>query len=120
MGRARRRHLAGAGRVVRRRDRRLDAGRGGRRSMTTATSPPPLTLHHDDGVPDCPYVGLVPFDEKEAAFFFGRDREIEMIVANITAARLTLLFAPSGVGKSSVLRAGVLPRLRLLGDDDFD
>ncbi len=88
--------------------------------MTTATSPPLLRLSSDDRVPDCPYVGLVPFDEKEAAFFFGRDREAEMIVANLTAARLTLLFAPSGVGKSSVLRAGVLPRLRLLADDDID
>lgn len=88
--------------------------------MTTATSPPLLKLSSDDRVPDCPYVGLVPFDEKEAAFFFGRDREAEMIVANLTAARLTLLFAPSGVGKSSVLRAGVVPRLRQLADDDFD
>jgi WD40 repeat protein len=88
--------------------------------MTTAMSPPPLQLHRGDRAPECPYVGLVPFDEHEAAFFFGRDREAEMIVANLTAARLTLLYAPSGVGKSSVLRAGVLPRLRRLGDDDLD
>ncbi len=88
--------------------------------MTTATSPPLRTVRRDDGVPDCPYVGLEPFKEDESAFFFGRDREAEMIVANLTAARLTLLYAPSGVGKSSVLRAGVLPRLRQLADDDVD
>jgi WD40 repeat protein len=73
-----------------------------------------------EGVPECPYVGLVPFGEQEASFFFGREREAETIVANLVAARLTLLYAPSGVGKSSVLLAGVLPRLRQLVADDVD
>jgi hypothetical protein len=71
-------------------------------------------------VPECPYVGLVPFDEKDAAYFFGRERESDLIVANLTASRLTLLYAPSGVGKSSVLRAGVLPRLHHIDDDSYD
>ena len=63
-----------------------------------------------------PYKGLAPFEDSEldAAFFFGRDREQEIITANLTAARLTLLYGSSGVGKSSVLRAGVVRRLRAL------
>ncbi|MFL5937239.1 MAG: hypothetical protein ACJ76U_10410 [Gaiellaceae bacterium] len=61
-----------------------------------------------------PYKGLAAFEDSEAdaTFFFGRDREQEIIAANITAARLTLLYGASGVGKSSILRAGVARRLR--------
>ena len=89
--------------------------------MTTATVPPPRSQDAPGrNAPECPYVGLVPFDEKDAAYFFGRERESEVIVANITASRLTLLYAPSGVGKSSVLRAGVLPRLHNVDEDPDD
>ena len=59
-----------------------------------------------------PYVGLTPYSEDDGAFFFGRGRETELIIANLFASRLTLLYGPSGVGKSSVLRAGVVRRLR--------
>jgi hypothetical protein len=88
--------------------------------MTTSTRPPRSRFPVDGPAPTCPYVGLVPFDENDTAYFFGRDRESEVIVANLTAARLTLLYAPSGVGKSSVLRAGVVPRLRELAEEDDD
>jgi WD40 repeat protein len=89
--------------------------------VTTATgSPVPTQEAPGRAVPECPYVGLVPFDEKDAAYFFGRQRESDLIVANLTASRLTLLYAPSGVGKSSVLRAGVLPRLHHIDDDSYD
>jgi len=63
-----------------------------------------------------PYQGLEPFDERDEAFFFGRDRETRLITANLFASRLTLLYGASGVGKSSVLRAGLLPKLRLRKD----
>ncbi len=59
----------------------------------------------------CPYVGLVPYTEEDAKFFFGRERETRQVVANLFASRLTLLYGASGVGKSSVLRAGVLHEL---------
>jgi predicted acylesterase/phospholipase RssA len=59
-----------------------------------------------------PYRGLEPYDEAEADFFFGRDDERTLIVANLRSARLTLLYGPSGVGKSSLLRAGVAHHLR--------
>lgn len=65
----------------------------------------------------CPYVGLVPFKEADFAYFFGRASEANLIAANLAASRLTVLYAPSGAGKSSVLRAGVLPRLRELAED---
>ncbi|MGH3774784.1 MAG: hypothetical protein ACRDRR_03455 [Pseudonocardiaceae bacterium] len=70
-------------------------------------------------MPECPYVGLVPFNENDAAYFFGRERDTDLIVANLTASRLTLLYAPSGVGKTSVLRAGVLPALHHIDDDSY-
>jgi WD40 repeat protein len=68
---------------------------------------PPLGLRS-------PYVGLVPFGEKDAPFFFGRSREQRVVMANLRAARLTVMFGASGVGKSSVLLAGVIPKLRQL------
>ena len=60
---------------------------------------------------DCPYKGLMPYTEEDEAFFFGREDEREIITANLMASRLTLLYGPSGVGKSSVLRAGVVHHL---------
>jgi WD40 repeat protein len=59
-----------------------------------------------------PYKGLIPYSEDDYAFFFGREREQQVITANLLASRMTLLYGPSGVGKSSVLRAGVVHRLR--------
>jgi WD40 repeat protein len=61
-----------------------------------------------------PYVGLVPYTEADAEWFFGRDREVRLIIANLRAARLTLLYGASGAGKSSTLLAGVLPKLHAL------
>ncbi len=49
--------------------------------------------------------------QEDAAFFFGRDSERRLIRANMMSARLTLLYGASGVGKSSVLLAGVAPDL---------
>jgi WD40 repeat protein len=66
------------------------------------------------GLPETPYVGLVPYGEDDAPFFFGRERERKIVTANIRAARLTLLYGPSGVGKTSLLHAGVVSSLRQL------
>jgi WD40 repeat protein len=64
-----------------------------------------------------PWKGLAPYDDSslDAQLFFGRDREVEVACANLTASRLTVLFGASGVGKSSLLRAGVVRRLREQG-----
>ena len=59
-----------------------------------------------------PYKGLTFFTETDAPIFFGRDSERRIIAANLLAARLTLVYGESGVGKSSLLRAGVVHDLR--------
>ena len=67
--------------------------------------------------PDSPYKGLAAFADSEidALLFFGRGREREASVANLLASKVTILYGPSGVGKSSLLRAGVAQELRRLG-----
>lgn len=63
-------------------------------------------------IPAAPYKGLVPYTDDDAALFFGRDAERSIIVANLRSSRFTLLYGPSGVGKSSVVGAGVVHSLR--------
>jgi WD40 repeat protein len=63
-------------------------------------------------LPATPYVGLVPYGEEDAPFFFGRDEEERIIAGNLRASRLTILYGPSGVGKTSLLQAGVIRGLR--------
>jgi WD40 repeat protein len=65
-----------------------------------------------------PYVGLGHFTEAYADRFFGRDTECSLIIGNLRAARLTLLYAESGVGKSSALRAGVVAQLHAFAERD--
>jgi DNA-binding SARP family transcriptional activator len=60
-----------------------------------------------------PYKGLRPFSELDAADFFGRDALLERLLGAIRdGARLVALVGPSGSGKSSVVAAGLVPRLR--------
>jgi WD40 repeat protein len=58
-----------------------------------------------------PFKGLNPFTEQDADYFFGREGETRVIADNLLATRLTLLYGASGVGKSSLLAAGVMQRL---------
>ena len=62
-----------------------------------------------------PWKGLNYYLEEDQALFFGRDREIQEFVKFIDRDVLTILFATSGIGKTSLLRAGVLPLLRSSG-----
>jgi WD40 repeat protein len=66
--------------------------------------------------PVSPFKGLAAFEDSEldALFFFGRERERAVLVANLLASRLTVLYGESGVGKSSLLAAGVMRELRAL------
>ncbi len=59
-----------------------------------------------------PFKGLDAYDEQDARFFLGREDETQMFVGNLQFHRLTVIYGPSGVGKSSLLRAGVVSRLR--------
>jgi hypothetical protein len=59
----------------------------------------------------CPYKGLATFDAADAEYFFGRERLVAELVARLAGAPLLAIVGPSGSGKSSVLRAGLLPAL---------
>ncbi|WP_353815549.1 nSTAND1 domain-containing NTPase [Agromyces sp. SYSU T00266] len=63
----------------------------------------------------CPYRGLAAYDVDDAALFFGRDRDVGAILARVRPRAVVTIVGPSGSGKSSVLRAGVVPRLREIG-----
>ena len=69
---------------------------------------------------DGPYVGLNFYTQENAAMFFGRDTERTVLISNLRASRLTLLYARSGAGKSSLLRAGVAARLAELAQRSLD
>jgi WD40 repeat protein/signal transduction histidine kinase len=73
----------------------------------TAASPIAVTR------PEQPYPGLRPFEKDEWAIFFGRERMIDEVIARLAGSRLVLIHGISGSGKSSLVRAGVLPKLAL-------
>jgi formylglycine-generating enzyme required for sulfatase activity len=58
-----------------------------------------------------PYRGLAPFEAEHRALFFGRDADIRAMLERLRHQSLTLVAGDSGVGKSSLCRAGVLPRV---------
>ena len=57
------------------------------------------------------YPGIRAFEEDEQFLFFGRNDEIRRLHAQVTANTLVVVFAKSGIGKSSLLSAGLLPLL---------
>ncbi|HXD34133.1 MAG TPA: hypothetical protein VN643_23655 [Pyrinomonadaceae bacterium] len=69
---------------------------------------------------ELPYKGLIPYVEEDAKYFFGRENERNFITANLLAERLTLLYGGSGVGKSSILRAGVSHHLIGLAQENVE
>lgn len=62
-----------------------------------------------------PYRGLFAFAESDADLFFGRERLVEQMAEDLGAHPFLAVVGPSGSGKSSVVRAGLLPRLRSTG-----
>ena len=62
-----------------------------------------------------PYLGLVPFEEQDARLFYGRDELAEQLVRRLSqrldGTGMLLVAGESGSGKSSLLRAGLMPRL---------
>jgi WD40 repeat protein len=73
-------------------------------------------FHWDNTRP--PYPGLLAFDEADAPIYFGRDDDVRRLIERLNArraqggAKLVAVLGASGSGKSSLLRAGVLPRLK--------
>jgi hypothetical protein len=69
-----------------------------------------VTLRVEGAEDLTPYPGLASFTEDDAEYFFGREAEVEAMWAKLEApARLLGLVGPSGAGKTSFLRAGVIP-----------
>jgi WD40 repeat protein/DNA-binding SARP family transcriptional activator len=78
-----------------------------------ATSRHPLGEEPEDlpATAVCPYKGLARFEPSDAAFFFGRERLVAELVTHLVGASLVGVVGPSGSGKSSLVRAGLLPAL---------
>ncbi len=72
---------------------------------------PPSAEVRDDAVVVCPFKGLASFDVGDARFFCGRERVVDELVARLAEGTLVGVIGPSGIGKSSVLRAGLLRAL---------
>jgi DNA-binding SARP family transcriptional activator/WD40 repeat protein len=68
--------------------------------------------HTRPSVTVCPFKGLASFDGADADYFCGRERVVADLVTKMASNTLVGLVGPSGIGKSSVLRAGVLPALQ--------
>ncbi|MGH9309876.1 MAG: ATP-binding protein, partial [Vicinamibacterales bacterium] len=58
-----------------------------------------------------PYVGLRPFDKADAHLFFGRDTQVDELLARLRTQRFVVVMGTSGSGKSSLVRAGLIPAL---------
>ena len=99
--------------------RRYDVTARRRRSRGVRRAPRAAAGDRVSNAPTSPYKGLNAFEDTEldALLFFGRERETEIVVANLIASRLTVLYGPSGVGKSSLLRAAVARSLRALPEE---
>ena len=59
-----------------------------------------------------PWLGLASFTEETRGYFFGREEEVAELCRRVQRKQLTILFGQSGLGKTSILRAGIVPRLR--------
>ena len=69
----------------------------------------------EQAIPCCPYRGLFAFQEEDAPFFFGRETFTEQLVTAVQKKPLVAVIGPSGSGKSSVVFAGLIPRLQQVG-----
>lgn len=94
-----------------------------RRALVTASGDEVLDSSNDPDAPN-PYVGLRAFGEDDADLFYGRERVVDRLVSRIGSpgarGKFLSLVGPSGSGKSSVIRAGVLPALRAGAVADSD
>jgi WD40 repeat protein len=80
--------------------------------LATGQAPPDEEPEDQPAAVVCPYKGLARFEASDAAFFFGRERLVAELVTHLVGAGLVGVVGPSGSGKSSLVRAGLLPTLR--------
>jgi hypothetical protein len=89
----------------------IDDRPGGLQSLLAAIRREPVaSAEIRDSI--CPYMGLEPFREEDAAFFCGRDETTENLVAQVHEHPFIAIVGRSGSGKSSLVFAGLLPALR--------
>jgi tetratricopeptide (TPR) repeat protein len=81
------------------------ADREGTSASDSAAMQPSVDAQH-------PWLGLASFTEETRAYFYGREDEVAELVRRVQRKTLTLLFGQSGLGKTSMLRAGIVPWLR--------
>ncbi|MFE5540034.1 XRE family transcriptional regulator [Streptomyces sp. NPDC056519] len=79
--------------------------------LAEAETPEPEGELDGRGERGTPYVGLAAFRAEDAGLFFGRERLVEDLLARLARQRVVALVGASGAGKSSLLHAGLLPRL---------
>jgi WD40 repeat protein/DNA-binding SARP family transcriptional activator/energy-coupling factor transporter ATP-binding protein EcfA2 len=102
--------------------KRTAAGRAGLRDIETELASGVFDLQaadaqvamfrgDDDAQVVCPFKGLASFEAADAEYFFGREKLIAQLVAKLVGAPLLGVVGPSGSGKSSAVRAGLLPAL---------
>jgi energy-coupling factor transporter ATP-binding protein EcfA2 len=94
-------------------DLRNGVGQDGMQDLVSAITGSPRRRDvalADGGI--CPYRGLEVFNEEQAEFFFGREADVALVVEKLTTSRFLAVLGPSGSGKSSLLRAGLLPAVR--------
>jgi excinuclease UvrABC ATPase subunit len=60
----------------------------------------------------CPYKGLDAFEEEDAELFFGREQLVDDLVGRLKESRTVFITGPSGSGKSSLVRAGLIHTLK--------
>jgi len=75
----------------------------------------PLAAHLNLVDEQNPWLGLDSFDEETRQYFHGREEEIAELARRVQRKTLAILFGQSGLGKTSILRAGIVPRLRREG-----
>ena len=64
---------------------------------------------------ECPYPGMVPFSEAQSDRFFGREQEVEELLEKLRLYPFIAVIGPSGSGKSSLVYAGLIPKLESTG-----
>ncbi|MEH2389932.1 MAG: caspase family protein, partial [Nostoc sp.] len=84
---------------------------GGGRSIPLVWYPPKNLVVITQVLDECPYRGLEAFDKQHAKFFFGRQKVVNHIQQKLDLAKFVPIIGASGSGKSSVVRAGLIPQL---------
>ncbi|MEH1981705.1 MAG: caspase family protein, partial [Nostoc sp.] len=84
---------------------------GGGRSIPLVWYPPNNLVVITQVLDECPYRGLEAFDKQHAKFFFGRQKVVNDIQQKLDLAKFVPIIGASGSGKSSVVRAGLIPQL---------